>query len=84
MLIRDIVLCFVVSLVLYIIVEGVFYGGWRDADVRGARSLLKWSLWTAILPLRLLVRSFKPKRKSKPEGDGDNGGSLEKKGDNDA
>ena len=69
-----------VSLVLYIIVEGIFFGGWKDADVRGARSLLKWSFLTAILPLHLLVRSFKRKNNSEEKA-GDE--KTEKKGDND-
>ena len=53
----------ILSLILYVIVEGFFYGGWSDPDVKGAQTVLKWSFQTALLPIRLLIRSLKRKIK---------------------
>ncbi len=66
----------ILSLVLYVIVEGVFHGGWNDPDVKGSRKVLKWSFLTALLPLRLLVRSFKEKQ-TEPIGTKDGTGVTE-------
>ncbi len=63
----------IMSLALYVIVEGVFYGGWRDPDVRGALAVLKWSMRVALLPIRLIINSLwriiKRVRKTKPTPD---------------
>ncbi len=60
------------SLVVYVIVEGIFHGGWRDPDVKGVRALLRamfsWiikRIWQILClfgqTIRFLIRWLKNK-----------------------